>query len=73
VIMLYPLFRLRAGEPQIVFEGTPAQLEQSRDPRIRQFVEGRAGTRLMELREEQARLEAEAAGPDDAADEEEMP
>jgi phospholipid/cholesterol/gamma-HCH transport system ATP-binding protein len=69
VIMLYPLFRLRPDEPQIVFEGTPAELERSTDPRIRQFVEGKAGTRLMELREEQARLEAssagETAGPDD--------
>ncbi len=57
VIMLYPLFRLRPEEPQIVFDGTPAELDRCRDPRIRQFVEGRAGTRLMELREEQARLD----------------
>jgi len=54
VIMLYPLFRLRPGEGQIVFDGTPAELDRSTDPRIRQFVEGRAGARLMELREEQA-------------------
>jgi phospholipid/cholesterol/gamma-HCH transport system ATP-binding protein len=54
VIMLYPLSRLRQGEPQIVFDGTPAELDRSTDPRIRQFVEGRAGGRLMELREEQA-------------------
>jgi phospholipid/cholesterol/gamma-HCH transport system ATP-binding protein len=54
VIMLYPLSRLRKGEPQIVFDGTPAELDRSTDPRIRQFVEGRAGGRLMELREEQA-------------------
>ena len=53
VIMLYPLSRLRQGEPQIVFDGTPAELDRSTDP-IRQFVEGRAGGRLMELREEQA-------------------
>ena len=53
VIMLYPAFRLRPGESQIVFSGTPAELDASRDPRIRQFVEGRAGARLMELREEQ--------------------
>ncbi len=53
IIMLYPLFRLVPDAPQIVFDGTPADLEQSRDPRIRQFVEGRAGTRLTELREEQ--------------------
>jgi phospholipid/cholesterol/gamma-HCH transport system ATP-binding protein len=60
VIMLYPLFRLEPGEPQIVFDGTPAELDRSSDPRIRQFVEGRAGTRLMELREEQARAASRA-------------
>ncbi len=60
VIMLYPLFRLEPGEPQIVFDGTPAELDRSSDPRIRQFVEGRAGTRLMELREEQARAASQA-------------
>jgi phospholipid/cholesterol/gamma-HCH transport system ATP-binding protein len=53
--MLYPLSRLGPDEPQIVFDGTVAELDASRDPRIRQFVEGRAGARLMELREEQAR------------------
>ncbi len=55
VIMLYPVFRLRPDEPQIVFDGTVEELGRSRDPRISQFVEGRAGARLMELREEQAR------------------
>ncbi|NBT14248.1 MAG: ABC transporter ATP-binding protein [Planctomycetia bacterium] len=54
IIMLYPLFRLASDVPQIVFDGTPDDLERSRDPRIRQFVEGRAGTRLTELREEQS-------------------
>jgi phospholipid/cholesterol/gamma-HCH transport system ATP-binding protein len=54
IIMLYPLFRLSADEPQIVFDGTPADLEASRDPRVRQFIEGRAGARLTELAEEQA-------------------
>ena len=58
VIMLYPLFRLRPDESQIVFDGTPDELDRSTDPRIRQFVEGRAGSRLMELREEQARADA---------------
>jgi phospholipid/cholesterol/gamma-HCH transport system ATP-binding protein len=62
IIMLYPLARLRAGEPQIVFDGTVAELDASRDPRIRQFVEGRAGARLMELREEQSL----AAGDDES-------
>ncbi len=64
VIMLYPLFRLRSGEPQIVFDGTPAELDRSPDPRVRQFVEGRAGSRLMELQEEQARL-ADSATDDE--------
>ena len=67
VIMLYPVFRLKPGEPQIVFDGSAEELDQSRDPRIRQFVEGRAGSRLMELREEQAR--AAAAGDGESADE----
>ena len=66
VIMLYPVFRLKPGEPQVVFDGTAEELDHSRDPRIRQFVEGRAGSRLMELREEQARA---AAAGDDSADE----
>jgi phospholipid/cholesterol/gamma-HCH transport system ATP-binding protein len=70
VIMLYPLFRLRAAEPQIVFDGTPAELDACTDPRIRQFVEGRAGTRLMELHEEQARLDRGEAGQASDAGEE---
>jgi phospholipid/cholesterol/gamma-HCH transport system ATP-binding protein len=65
VIMLYPLFRLQPGESQVVFDGTPAELDRSTDPRIRQFVEGRAGGRLMELREEQALAEAEAQAEQD--------
>ena len=54
IIMLYPMFRLGPDESQIVFSGTPADLDRSRDPRIRQFVEGRAGNRLNELQDEQA-------------------
>jgi phospholipid/cholesterol/gamma-HCH transport system ATP-binding protein len=54
IIMLYPLFRLGPDESQIVFEGTPQDLDRSTDPRIRQFIEGRAGNRLTELQEEQA-------------------
>jgi phospholipid/cholesterol/gamma-HCH transport system ATP-binding protein len=60
IIMLYPLPRLPAGESQIVFEGTPEELDATRDPRIRQFVEGRAGARLTELQDEQARLAEES-------------
>ena len=64
IVMLYPLSRLGPDEPQIIFSGTPAELDQSGDPRVRQFVEGRAGHRLDELREEQARGAAwQAAAP----------
>lgn len=49
VVMLYPLTRLDPDEPQIVFDGPPGDLEQSRDRRVRQFVKGEAGQRLMEL------------------------
>jgi len=54
IIMLYPLFRLGRNDSQIVFTGTPDDLDRCRDPRIRQFVEGRAGNRLTELLEEQS-------------------
>ena len=46
IVMLYPLFRLRPDEPQVVFDGTPDDLDRCRDPRVRQFVEGRAGGRV---------------------------
>jgi len=70
VVMLYPAFRLAPGEPQIVFDGTAEDLVRSRDPRVRQFVEGRAGSRLMELREEQgttAPAPRRAAAADDVS------
>ena len=50
VVMLYPLGRLNPDEPQILFDGTPAELQASPDPRVRQFVEGTAGERLAEVR-----------------------
>ena len=55
IVMLYPLPRLRAGEPQVVFDGTAAELERCGDPRVRQFVEGRAGARLREMQAERGR------------------
>ena len=51
VVMLYPLARLAAGEPQIIYDGPPSELDNCRDRRVRQFVHGEAGERLMELRE----------------------
>jgi phospholipid/cholesterol/gamma-HCH transport system ATP-binding protein len=50
VIMIYPLSRLKPDEPQIVFDGPPANLELCPDRRVRQFVQGQAGERLMEMR-----------------------
>ena len=52
VIMLYPLSRLGPGEPQIVFDGSPEELDRASDRRVRQFVRGEAGERLMEMREQ---------------------
>jgi phospholipid/cholesterol/gamma-HCH transport system ATP-binding protein len=49
VVMLYPLSRLLPGEHQILFDGTPEQLAQCQDSRVRQFVEGEARERLQEL------------------------
>ncbi len=49
IVMLYPLARLQEGEPQILFDGTPADLEQCRDRRVTQFVHGEAGERLREM------------------------
>jgi phospholipid/cholesterol/gamma-HCH transport system ATP-binding protein len=49
VVMLYPLARLRPGEPQMIYDGPPDRLEDHPDPRVRQFVRGEAGERLREL------------------------
>jgi|GEM_PF-35259 len=49
VIMLYPISRLDADEPQILYDGPPGGLEDHPDPRVRQFVRGEAGERLREL------------------------
>jgi phospholipid/cholesterol/gamma-HCH transport system ATP-binding protein len=52
IVMLYPLSRLKAGEPQVIFDGTPQEIMASRDKRVSQFVRGEAGERLMEMREQ---------------------
>jgi len=49
VVMLYPYSRLLPGEAQVLYDGPPEELEQSKDRRVRQFVRGEAGERLMEL------------------------
>ncbi len=50
IVMLMPVARLASGEAQIIFDGTPEELETTRDRRVRQFVNGEAGERLMEMR-----------------------
>jgi len=49
VVMFYPLSRLAPGEHQVLFDGPPEGLRDCADPRVRQFVEGEARDRLMEL------------------------
>ena len=51
VVMVYPLTRLGAEDPQIIFDGRPEELEESGDRRVTQFVRGEAGERLSELQE----------------------
>jgi len=51
VVMLYPLPRLVADEPQIIYDAPPSELDKTNDRRVRQFVHGEAGERLTELRE----------------------
>jgi phospholipid/cholesterol/gamma-HCH transport system ATP-binding protein len=49
VVMFYPLSRLHAGENQVLFDGTSDDLSRCTDQRVRQFVEGEARERLLEL------------------------
>jgi phospholipid/cholesterol/gamma-HCH transport system ATP-binding protein len=52
VVMLYPLSRLQDHESQILFDGTPQELEKCEEPRVWQFVRGEAGERISELQAE---------------------
>jgi len=49
VVMLYPLPRLELKENQVLFDGSPEELRECADPRVRQFIQGEAGGRLQEL------------------------
>ncbi|MGE3804951.1 MAG: ABC transporter ATP-binding protein [Gemmataceae bacterium] len=49
VVMFYPVTRLKEEESQILFSGSPAELDRCADPRVHQFVEGMAGERLKEI------------------------
>ena len=46
IVMIYPLTQLGADDRQIIFEGTPAEIDNVADRRVRQFVRGEAGERL---------------------------
>lgn len=48
IVMLYPVSRLGPRDPQVIFDGTPDQIDRSNDPRVTQFVRGEAGDRLEE-------------------------
>jgi len=50
VVMLHPAGRLGPGESQVIFDGPPSVLDRCDDARVRQFVHGEAGERLMEMR-----------------------
>ena len=52
IVMLYSLARLDPDEPQIIFDGTPQEIMQSKDKRVSQFVRGEAGERLEEMQAE---------------------
>lgn len=49
IVMLYPIARLDDEEDQIIFDGTPAELERCEDRRVWQFLHGVAGERIREL------------------------
>jgi phospholipid/cholesterol/gamma-HCH transport system ATP-binding protein len=48
IVMVFPLSQLSRDEPQIIFDGTPKQIDTTDDARVRQFVRGEAGERLIE-------------------------
>ena len=52
MVMLYPLPRLRPGEPQVLYDGPPQDIDAAADSRVSQFVRGEARERLMELRQQ---------------------
>ena len=54
VVMLYPLARLGPEDPQVIYDGSPDDLENAADPRVRQFVRGEAGERLREMAQQRA-------------------
>ena len=48
IVMLYPTSRLEPDESQILFDGSPSEIERCEDPRVVQFIRGEAGDRIKE-------------------------
>lgn len=63
VVMVYPVARLGKDEPQVLFDGKPEELDLCGDKRVRQFIHGEAGERLMELRKDHERLDEQESVP----------
>jgi phospholipid/cholesterol/gamma-HCH transport system ATP-binding protein len=51
IVMLYPISRLGDDEAQIIFDGSPKEIDRSKDKRVTQFFRGEAGDRLEEMSE----------------------
>jgi len=51
VVMIYPVSRLARNEAQLIFDGTPDELETCGDRRVLQFIHGEAGERLTEMQQ----------------------
>ena len=49
VIMLYPLGRLHADEPQILYDGDADKIELCTDSRVQNFIHGNGRSRLAEM------------------------
>lgn len=49
IVMLYPHSRLEPDEPQMIFDGTPDEIERAADKRVAQFIRGEAGERIREM------------------------
>jgi phospholipid/cholesterol/gamma-HCH transport system ATP-binding protein len=62
VIMLYPLARVKPDEPQVLFDGTPDQLKECTDPRVKSFVEGDARDRMEAMGDEVRTVRPDMSG-----------
>jgi len=51
VVMIYPLSRLGSHEAQVIFDGSPRELDRCPDRRVQQFVRGEAGERMTEMQQ----------------------